>query len=115
MSPQWEGGLELDSDSDSDNDYEEENEDDDSYEACDSAAESGPKDYINELSGSSLWASIRDYLTPPNVLVLRAAGPKWSNAKLYGESAALWFFLMKKDDSEEGAPVPPSRVAQPVL
>ena len=75
-------------------------------ENVDSAAESGTKDYINEVSESSWWALIRDYLTPPDVLVMRTAGPKWNNAKLYGEFAALWFFLMTKDGSEEGAPVP---------
>ena len=41
------------------------------------AAESGPKDYISKVSESSLWASIRDYLAPPDVLVMRTAGPKW--------------------------------------
>ena len=76
------------------------------YEACDSAAESGPKDYISEVRESSSWASIRDYLTAPDVLVWRTAGPKWNNAKLYGEFAALRFFLMTKDGSEEGAPDP---------
>ena len=102
MSPQWEGGSELDSD----NDCEDENEGDDSYEACDSAAESGPKDYISEVSESSLWASIRASLLRPMFWSNRTAGPKWNNAKLYGKHAALWFFLMTKDGSEEWAPVP---------
>ena len=98
MNPQWEGGLELNSD----NDCEDENEyqDDGSFEEFDSDPESGPKDYIGEASESSLWASIRDYLTPPDILVLRTAGSKWNNAKFYGEFAALWFFLMTKDGSE---------------
>ena len=80
MSPECEGGLELDSD----NDYEEEYEyeDDGSYEEFDSATESGPKDYISEVSESSLWASIRDYLAPSDILVLRTVGSKWNNAKL---------------------------------
>ena len=65
-----------------------------------SAAESGPKDYISEVSESSLGASIRDYFTPSDILVLRTAGSKWNNAKLYGEFAALWFFLMTKDGSK---------------
>ena len=34
---------------------------------------------------------------------MRTAGLKWNCAKLYGEFAALWFFLMTKDGSEEGA------------
>ena len=50
-----------------------------------------------------MWASIRDYLTPLDVLATRTAGLKWNCAKLYGEFAALWFFLMTKDGSEEGA------------
>ena len=66
-------------------------------------AESGPKDYISEVSESSSWTSIRDYLTPPDVLVMRTVGLKWNCAKLYWEFAALWFFLMTKDGSEEGA------------
>ena len=59
MSPQWEGGLELVSD----NDYEDENEyeDDGSYEEFDGDAERGPKDYISDVSETSLRASIRDY------------------------------------------------------
>ena len=50
-----------------------------------------------------MWASIRDYLTPLDVLDMRTAGLKWNCAKLYGEFAALWFFLMTKEGSEEGA------------
>ena len=64
---------------------------------------SGPKDYISEVRESSLWAPIRDYFTLPDVLATRSAGPKWNCAKLYGEFAASWFFLMTKDGSEEGA------------
>ena len=73
-------GLELDSNNDTGNDTE----DDDSYEACDSAAESGPEDHIGEVSQSSLWASIRDYLTPPDVLVVRTVGPKWKKRSCMG-------------------------------
>ena len=36
--------------------------------------ESGPKDYISDVRESSLWASIRDYLTPLGVLATRTAG-----------------------------------------
>ena len=32
------------------------------------------KDYISEVSESSLWASIRHYLTPSDILVFRTAG-----------------------------------------
>ena len=33
-------------------------------------------------------------------LVMRTAEPKWNHSKLYGFFAALWFFLMEKDDNE---------------
>ena len=85
VSPQWDCELELDSDDDNEN----ENENNDSYEAGDSAAERGLKDYISEVSESSLWDSICDYLSPADVLVLRTAGPKWNNAKLYGKFQQL--------------------------
>ena len=70
VSPQWEGGLELDSGDDYGND----NEKNDSFEASDTADEGDPKEYISEVSESSLWASIRDCLTPSDILVLRTAG-----------------------------------------
>ena len=38
-----------------------------------SDVEGGP---TNNVSESSPWASVRDYLTPSDVLVLRTAGPK---------------------------------------
>ena len=57
------------------------------YDETDDAAE-GPKDYISDVRESSLWASLRDCLTPANVVVLRTAGPKWYNAKLYGPELA---------------------------
>ena len=79
---------------------------DDSYEGCDSADEGGPKDYITDFSESSLWASIRDYLTPSDVLIMRTAGPKLNHGQLYGEFAAMWFFLVTKNGSEEKVPVP---------
>ena len=99
--PQWEGDLELDSDVENEN----EDEYNDSYEAGGSADEGGPKDCNSEVSESSFWASIRDYLTPPDVLIMRTSGPKWNHAKLYGEIAALWFFFMKKDLCDDGTPV----------
>ena len=74
------------------------------------SVERGPKDYISEVRESSLWASIRDHLTPLDVLATRTAGLKWNCAKLYGEFAALWFFLMTKDKCKRGS----ARVAQPV-
>ena len=49
---------------------------------------------------SSLWAPLCDCLTLADVLVMRSTGSKWNNAKLYGEFAALWFFLMTKDGRE---------------
>ena len=48
----------------------------------DENVESGPKDYISEVSESALWASIRDYLTPPDVVVVRTTGLKWTCAKM---------------------------------
>ena len=44
-------------------------------------------------------ASIRDFLAPSDILVLRAAVSKWNSANLYGKFDALWFFLMT-DGSE---------------
>ena len=96
-----EGELELDSAGDSDNEYAE----DDRLAAGNHAAESGPKDYISVITGSSLWILIRDSLSPPDVLVLRMAGSKWNSAKLYREFTALWFFLLTKGGSEERDPV----------
>ena len=86
VSPQWEGELELDADVENEN----ENENDDSYVAGDSTDEGGPKEYISEVSESSLWASIRDYLTPPDVLIMRTAGSKWNHA-MYGKIVAYCF------------------------
>ena len=68
MSPQWEGGWELDSGDDHEN--ENENEYNDSFEASDSADEGDPKENISEVRESSLWASIRDCLAPSDILVL---------------------------------------------
>ena len=65
-------------------------------------AESG-KRLHREVRESPVWATIRDYLTPLDVLDTRTAGQEWNCAKLYGSFAALWFFLMKKDGREEGA------------
>ena len=45
-----------------------------SYDEIDVAAEKGAKDYISEVREGSLWVSLRDCLTPADVLVLRAAG-----------------------------------------
>ena len=75
----------------------------DRFEVSDNA-EGDPKEYISEVRESSLWVSVRDCLTRADVmvlrLVLRTAGSKWNNAKLYGEFAALLFFLMTKNGSE---------------
>ena len=87
-SPQWEGKLELGSNDDDDRDKASDSDDDDL------------KDYISVVSEGPLWVSTRDFLTPPDVLVMRTAGAKWNHAKLNGSFAALWFFLMSKDESE---------------
>ena len=99
VSPQCEGGLELDSASDCDNAY--------------GAMEKGTRDYISVKRECSLWTLIRDSLCPPDVIRLRTAGRKWNNAKLYGEYAALWFFLMAKNEEAPTSPTP--RVAKPVF
>ena len=57
---------------------------------------------------------IRDFFAPFYILVVRTAGHKWNQAKLYGSFAALWFFLMEKDESERRRIRAPPRMAQPV-
>ena len=96
-----EGELELDSAGDSDNEYAE----DDKLAAGNHAAENGPNDYISVFRSSSLWILIRDSRRAPDVLVLRTARSKWNSVTLNGEFAALWFFLLTKDGSEERDPV----------
>ena len=61
------------------------------------------RDYISVIRECSLWILIRDSLCPIDILSLRTAGRKWNNAKVCGEYAALWFFLMAKN--EEVPPV----------
>ena len=78
VSPQWEGGLEVESASDCDNAW-------------------GMRDYISVVRECSSWILIRDSLCPPDILSQRT-GRKWNNAKLYGEFAALRFFLMTKNE-----------------
>ena len=89
----------------------------DSCEAGDSADEGGPKDYISEVSESSLWASIRDYVAPPDVLIMRTAGPKWNHAKLYGEFASLWYGFLPHEKGWwwRRSTCDPARVAQPAI
>ena len=36
-----------------------------------------------------MWITFRDFLLPPDMLAMRAVGPKWNHAKLYGSFAAL--------------------------
>ena len=91
VSPKWEGELELGFDEDiSDN-------------AGERGDDEGLKDHLSETSESPLWVSILDFLTLLDVLVMRTAGPRWNHAKQYGSCAALWFFLLEKDESEKGA------------
>ena len=101
MSPQWEGELELDPASDGDTEYEE----DGGLVARNHAAENGLKDYTSVIRESSLWILVPDLLCPTDVLLLRTAGSKWNNAKLYGEFAELWFYLLTTDGSEGREPV----------
>ena len=83
VSPQWERELELDSVSGCDNAYD--------------AVVKGEKNYISVIRECSSWILIRDSLCPPDILSQRT-GRKWNNAKLYGEFAALRFFLMTKNE-----------------
>ena len=101
MSPQWEGGLELGSDSYAEDVIEFECENDE-----DKAFAREARNYISEIRESSLWAPLHDYLTLADVLALRTAGPKWYNAKLYGEFTELWFFLTKRKSGDEPPFVP---------
>ena len=50
----------------------------------------GSKDKISEVSESSLRSSVRNFLSPPDVLTVCTAGPKYQ-VRLYGQFAALWF------------------------
>ena len=83
MSPQWEGDLILESDDKSENTAEVDREDW-SHEELGRVVEGEARDYISEVRESSLWAPLCDCLTPVDVLVLRTAGPKKYDAKLYG-------------------------------
>ena len=66
----------------------------------------GLKDYLSEVSDSPLWVSIPDFLTPPDILVMCTAGPKWNHAIFLGPFAALCFFLLEKAESERGESEP---------
>ena len=63
----------------------------------------GTSDFLSQVRDSPIWISIFDLLFPPDMLAMRTAGPKWNHAKLYGSFAALWFFLMEKDEGDKGA------------
>ena len=58
-------------------------------------------DYLSQVRVCPVWITILDLLLPPDMLAMRTAGPKWNHAKLYGSFAALWFFLMEKDEDEK--------------
>ena len=91
-SPQWDGELELGSDDD---------EERDNADSADKNVDDGLTDYLNRVNDSPLWVLVRDFLTPAGILVMRTTGPKWNHAKFFGSFAALWFFLMEKDESEK--------------
>ena len=61
-------------------------------------------DYLSEVGDSPVRISILDFLS--DILSMRTAGPKWNHAKLCVSFAALWFFLMEKDESEKGESEP---------
>ena len=85
MSPQWERELELDSESDSDSTY--------------GAMEHGMRDSTIIIRECSVQVLIR-VLCPHDMIRLRTAGRRWNNAELFGEFAALWFFLMRKNEAK---------------
>ena len=76
VSPQWEGQLELDS-----------------------MMVHGMRDSISIMRECSLRLLIRDSLCPPDVTRLRTPERRWNNAELKVEFAALWFFLMTKNEA----------------
>ena len=104
MSPQWEGELELELNSASDRDNG--SEEDVSCTANDSTALRGHTDSISTVRENSVWILLRNSLCPPDVLCLRAAGGRWKDAKLYGDFAALWFFLMTNKEDTTGTQLP---------
>ena len=95
LSPQWEGELELELNSA--NDYDNDSKEDDST-ASDSIAWRDHTDSISPVREYSVWNLIRDSLCPPDVLRLRTVGRGWNDAKLFGDFAALWFFLTTNKD-----------------
>ena len=78
----------------------------------DSVAAGKARDYISEVCESSLWAALCDCLAPADVLVLRSTGSKYHNAKLHGEFAELWFFLMIFHDIIDSAGSSESTISQ---
>ena len=54
----------------------------------------GTCDYVLE---GPLWASVRAFLVPDDVLCMRTTAEKWNAAGLYGPFAELCFVLLKKD------------------
>ena len=86
VSPQWEGELELDAASDSDSTF--------------GAMIHDRRDSISIIRECSLWILIRDSLCPPDVIRLHTAVRGWNNVQFYGEFAALWFFLMTKNEAK---------------
>ena len=53
-----------------------------------------------------LWASVRAFLVPDDVLCMRTTAEKWNVTGLYGPFAELYFVLLKKD--VKNGPLPPS-------
>ena len=66
------------------------------------------RDYISVTRECSWWILIRDSLCPPDVIRLRTAGREWNKARLYGDFAALWFFLMMNKGAATQLPEWPS-------
>ena len=94
VSPQWEGGLELDSASDHDSTF--------------GSMIHGTRDSIRIMRECSLRILIRDSLCTPDVIRLRTAGRWWNNVQLYGEFAACRPLVLPHDKERSEANSPAS-------
>ena len=71
------------------------------------------KNFTEETDEAEFVRHFNSFHMLMRIMCLRPFGPdmlamrtKWNHAKLYGSFAALWFFLMEKDESEKGEPEP---------
>ena len=59
-----------------------------------------------------LWTLIGELLDPLTVLRLRATSSCWNQSNPHGDTAELWFFLMR-ESREDNGPVHASRAVKP--